>query len=102
MTWEVKDLRKNEDPVPEELIEEKGGGLKPVGDQTPFNELLEATWGDQFTEDSPLARQIPPQSLRRMYNEVGLITDAQWAAKRKLYTRGTIPDSGFDDPKYYT
>jgi hypothetical protein len=102
MTWDAKDLRKNVDPVPQELLDEKGVGVKEVGEMTPYNELLEELWAPYMAGmDSPLAASSIPQDVLRSMAEHGMMTPNQLAFKRKLYMRDVEPDSGLHDPSLY-
>ena len=84
MTWEVKDLRKNVDPVPQELLEEKGAFDKEVGEKTPYNELLDEGCGNYFGDpDAPLSGggKIPTE-MQKSYAQAGLMTYKQLQFKR--------------------
>ena len=41
MTWDARDLRKNKDPVADELLEELGANPPEVGEKTPFEALMD-------------------------------------------------------------
>ena len=102
MTWLVGDLKKNIDPVPQELLEEKGGGSKQAGQKTPYNELLEEMWAPYIAGmDAPLVAGSIPLDVQRSMMEHGLMTDNQLAFKRRLYMRGVRPDAGFYDASLY-
>jgi len=102
MTWDAKDLRKNETPVPRELLDEKGVGDKEVGEKTPYNELLEELWAPYMAGmDAPLVQGNIPHEVRLMMRDAGHLTDQQLAFKRRLYMRGTTPGTGLFDPSMY-
>lgn len=103
MTWLAKDLRKNVDPVPPGLLEEKGAGGKEVGEKTPYNELLDEGWGNYHGDsDAPLSGGgRVNMDMQREYAQLGLMTEQQLRFKRKLYTRNIHTDSGLHDPSLY-
>lgn len=101
MTWDVRDLRKNRDAVDPELLKELGGAAPEVTEKTPYNQLLDTAFDEQFYyDDAPLVQRVP-QHMRNEFARFGLQTEAQWQYKKKLYTRGVVPDAGFDNPDLY-
>jgi hypothetical protein len=102
MTWDARDLRKNVDPVPQELLDEQGVGHVDVGEKTPYNELLDEGWENYFGVDPIFSNSDPPPHAMRTYNELGFISDKQWARFKRFATRGIEPETGLDDPTYYS